>query len=64
MEKRTRLWWSISLLVIACVTILWTVCRFAHIELPDTVTRILGILDICAIPVLIFTAIKLKKDKQ
>ena len=59
MNKKTL--WTISLLVICCITIFWTVCSFAGIHLPDLVVRIMGILDLCAIPVLIYSTVKMKK---
>ncbi|MBE6723667.1 MAG: hypothetical protein E7576_00515 [Ruminococcaceae bacterium] len=58
--------WAVSLLVIACVTIVLTVCSFAGIELPDALTRTLGVLDLIAVVVLVFTSVKLriwKKDQ-
>jgi len=56
--------WTLSLLVICCITIIWTVCKFAGIDLPDSVVRIMGILDLCAIPVLVYTTIKVKEQKR
>lgn len=58
--------WAVSLLVIACVTIVLTVCSFAGIDLPDVLTRTLGVLDLAAVVILVFTSVKLeiwKKDK-
>ena len=56
--------WTLSLLVICCITIIWTVCKFAGIDLPDSVVRIMGILDLCAIPVLVYTTIKVKEQRR
>ena len=56
--------WTLSLLVIYCITIIWTVCKFAGIDLPDSVVRIRGILDLCAIPVLVYTTIKVKEQRR
>lgn len=58
--------WAVSLLVIACVTIVLTVCSFAGIDLPDVLTRTLGVLDLAAVVILVFTSVKLeiwKKEK-
>jgi len=66
MMKPYRDAWAVSLLVIACVTIVLTVCSFAGIDLPDVLTRTLGVLDLAAVVVLAFTSVKLKiwkKDK-
>ena len=56
--------WTLSLLVICCITIVWTVCRFAGIDLPDSAVRIMGILDLCAIPVLIYSTVKIREQKR
>jgi hypothetical protein len=61
MSRKTL--WTVSLLVICCITIIWTVCRFAGIDLPDTAVRIMGVLDLCAIPVLIYSTIIIKRQK-
>ncbi|MCI8410014.1 MAG: hypothetical protein HFJ09_12215 [Lachnospiraceae bacterium] len=60
-RKNTRLW-CLSLIVISVITVIWAVCNMAGIELSDMAVRIMGVLDICAIPVLIYTSIK-KKDR-
>ena len=66
--KTYRLAWSISLLVIACITIISVVCSFAGIKLPDAIIRVFGLLDLCSLVVLAFTTVKLqiwkKKEKQ
>ena len=64
MEKTYRLLWTISLLAISGITIVITACNLISIELPDMVTRILGIIDLLAIPVLIFASVKLKLLKK
>lgn len=60
-KKNTRLW-CLSLLIISIVTVIWAVCNMIGLELPDVAVRIMGVLDICAIPVLVYTSIK-KKEK-
>lgn len=60
-KKYTRLW-SLSLITISVITVIWAVCNLVNIELPDVIVRIMGVLDICAIPVLVYTSIK-KRDK-
>ena len=64
MEKKYKLIWSISLLTISCITITISGCHLLSIELPDMVERILGIIDLIAIPVLIFTSVKLRVWKN
>ncbi|MCR5755192.1 MAG: hypothetical protein K6G30_10340 [Acetatifactor sp.] len=62
--KNYRRAWSVSLLVIACITIISTITSFAGINMPDMFTRIFGLLDICAVVVLVFTSVKLKIWKK
>ena len=58
MDKKNKRLWSISLLIISVVTLILAVCKFVGIELSDVAVRILGVLDICALPVLVYTSIK------
>ena len=56
--KKIDLIWCISLLIIFAVTLTISISNIVDAELPDAVTRILGIVDILALPVLTFTSIK------
>ena len=56
--------WAISLLVIGVVTLFLTITSFIELGLPDALTRVLGILDRCALVVLAFTTVKLKIWKK
>ena len=58
MDKKNKRLWSISLLIISVVTLILAVCKFVGIELSDVAVRIMGVLDICALPVLVYTSIK------
>lgn len=60
-KKNTILWW-LSFSIISVVTVIWAVCNIVGIELSDMTVRIMGVLDICAMPVLIYASIK-KKDR-
>ena len=62
MKKNTILW-SLSLIIISVVTVIWAVCNIAGIELPDVAVRIMGVLEICALPVLVYTSIRHMKQK-
>ncbi len=65
--KHHRDVWAVSLLIISFVTIALFVCRFAGIDLPDTLKRALSVLDLIALIVLVFTSVKLKiwkKEKE
>ena len=57
--------WAISLMVIGICSLVISVSNVIGIELPDLLTRILGIIELVALPVLAFTSIKkvMKKDK-
>lgn len=61
--KVMTLVWSLCLMVIGASTIVLTVCSFAGITLPDILIRILGILNLLALPVLAFTTVKKAKKK-
>ena len=61
MEKKVRILWRVSLLFIACVTLIIAVSNMASLELPDIAKRILGIIDLLSIPVLVYSSIKLRK---
>lgn len=55
------MWW-LSFSIISVVTVIWAVCNIVGIELSDMTVRIMGVLDICAMPVLIYASIKKKTD--
>ena len=56
-----KILWTLSLLTICIIVIIWTACNFAGIDLPDMMVRIMGIIDLCAIPVLIYSTLKMRK---
>ncbi len=56
--------WAISLLIIGVVTLFITVTSFIDLGLPNALTRVLGVLDLCALVVLAFTTVKLKIWKR
>ncbi len=64
MEKKLRLCWTCSLLTITCITVLITIFSFIDFDLPDSIERILGILDLLAVFVLVFSTVKLKLWKK
>ncbi len=63
MEKKNKnvLLWGLSLLVIGIGTIILSVSNIIGAELPDIIIRIIGITDICALPVLAYTSVKIRK---
>lgn len=65
MKKRNDLLWSISLLVIGLATIILTGLNISGIDVPDIVVRIIGVIDLLALPVLAYTTVKkFKKDSE
>ncbi len=66
MKKTTNdLMWSLSLLIIGIVTIIFASVKHFGIELPDAAVRILGVVDLISLPVLAYsTVIKMKKNKK
>ena len=63
MKKKNDLLWSLSLMVIGIVTFILAGSNIVAIELPDVAVRVLGIIDLIAIPFLAFSTMKkVKKD--
>lgn len=57
MSKKKTLLWSISLLLISAVTLITVGCNIIEITLPDPAVIILGVLDLTALPVLVYTTV-------
>lgn len=65
MKKKNDLMWCFSLLIISVATIILAGSNIIGIELPDIVVRIIGIVDLIALPVLAYTTVKkVKKDQN
>ena len=63
MKKKNVLIWSISLMLIGIATFILAGANVAEIELPDVVVRILGIIDLIALPFLAYSTVKkVKRD--
>ena len=56
--------WSISLMVIAGLTLVTSITNIIGISLSDTAVRIIGILDLIALPVLAFTTVRIFIEKK
>ena len=64
MKNKIDLIWGCSLLVIGIVTLILAGSGIIGINLPDAAVRILGIVDLAAIPFLAYTSVKkFRKDK-
>lgn len=63
MKKKSDLVWSISLMVIGIATFILAGANIVEIDLPDFIVRIVGIVDLVALPILVYSTIKrVKKD--
>ena len=63
-SKKVNTMWSISLLVIGTATFILAGANVIGLELPDIAVRILGIMDIIALPVLGFSTVKKFKNSK
>lgn len=61
--KSNNILWAASLIVIGLATVIIAVTQIAGAELSDTVRRILGIIDLIALPVLAFSTVRKVKGK-
>ena len=63
--KKAPVMWTVSLLAISVVTLVLAFSSIVGAELPDVWKRLLGVIDLIALPVLAYTSVKFfkKKDK-
>ncbi len=59
--KRINIVWAISLLVIGIATVVLAGARVLELGLPDMIVRVLGILELVAIPFLVYTSVRILK---
>lgn len=64
MNKKLTSLWGLSLTIISASSLVLSVCNIIGIDLPDIAVIIMGILDICALPVLVYTSVKIIKKKD
>lgn len=63
-KKKIDLMWGISLMTISVVTLIWSIAGIIGAQIPDAAARILGIIDLIALPFLAYSSVKkLKKNK-
>lgn len=62
--KTINLLWSFSLTAIGICTVILAGANLLSIDLPDPVTRIVGLIDLLALPILGYTTVKKLKNKQ
>ena len=58
MKKKSDLMRSISLIAIGIATIILACANIVGIDLPDMLVRLLGIVDLVALPILVYSTIK------
>lgn len=63
-SKKVSAMWSISLLVIGVATFILAGANVIGLELLDIVVRSLGMIDLIALPVLVFATIKKFKSSK
>ena len=63
MKKKNDYVWSISLMVIGLSVFILAGSNVVGIELPDVVVWILGIVDLIALPLLVYSTVKKVKKE-
>lgn len=56
--KKAPVMWTVSLLAISVVTLVLAFSNIVGVELPDVWKRLLGVIDLIALPVLAYTSVK------
>ena len=62
--KTTNLLWAFSLMAAGICSITLGGANLLSVELPDFMTRAIGLVDLAALPVLAYTTVKKLRDKQ
>jgi len=63
-NKRNRTMWGISLFIIGIASIINAFSSLTGIELPDILVRCMGVVTIVALPVLVYSSIKIIKNSK
>lgn len=58
MKKKNDLIWGFSLIIIGAATVILAGSNVIGLKLPDIAVRIIGIVDLVALPVLAYTSVK------
>ena len=64
MKTKNDLIWSISLIAIAVATFILAGSNIIGLTLPDVVVRVIGIIDLIALPFLVYTTAKKVKNSK
>ena len=62
--KKMPVLWTVSLLTISVVTLVISFSSIFGVELPDVLKIVLGVIDIIAVFVLVYTSIRYKVYKR
>lgn len=58
MNKKTELIWPLSLIVISLVSLTLSISNIIGAALPSAVSATLGIIDLCVLPLFVYSSIK------
>lgn len=58
MVKKIDIIWSVSLIVISLVSLTLSISNIIGTALPSAVSTALGIIDLCALPLFVYSSIK------
>lgn len=64
MERKMDTIWCVTITLLAAVSVFWAVTMIAGIELPDAVTRTIGIVALINIPIIVYTTVKKIQNKK
>lgn len=63
-NKKNKAMWGFSLLFISIVTIIYTFSSILGIELSYILKRVLGVITLIALPILVYSSIKVLKNSK
>ena len=63
-NKRNKTMWGISLFIIGIATIINAFSSLLGIELPDILVRLMGVIKIVALPLLVYSSIRILKNSK
>lgn len=63
-NKRNRIMWGISLFIISIATFINAFSSLIGIKLPDILVRCIVVIQIIALPVLVYSSVKILKNSK
>ena len=64
MKRKIDIIWCVTIILLAALSVFWAVTMLAGIELPDVITRTLGIVTLINTPVIVYTTVKKIQNKK